>query len=114
MELDLTVVSLIPEPYALENRVIALRKEGDSIVVALADPENLTVLDSLKKLLGKSIKPELIGDSTLHDTIEKYYKSIRTTSQVEDAVGGFDFVAVDEDENEITIAAASGMLKLPS
>jgi type IV pilus assembly protein PilB len=113
MDLDLSIVCLIPEPYALENRVIALREEGDGIVVALADPENLTVLDSLKKLLGKSIKPELIGDSVLHDTIEKYYKSIRTTSQVEDAVGGFDFVAVDEDENEITIAAASADAEAP-
>lgn len=113
MDLDLAIVSLIPEPYALENRVIALREEGDGIVVALADPENLTVLDSLKKLLGKNIKPELIGDSVLHDTIEKYYKSIRTTSQVEDAVGGFDFVAVDEDENEITIAAASADAEAP-
>ncbi|MCB5251499.1 MAG: ATPase, T2SS/T4P/T4SS family [Candidatus Cloacimonadaceae bacterium] len=107
LDLDLKVVSLIPEPYALENRVIALREEGDGVVVALADPENLTVLDSLKKLIGKNIKPELISDTVLHDTIEKHYKSIRTTSQVEDAVGGFDFVAVDEDENEISISAAS-------
>ncbi len=113
MDLDLNIVSLIPEPYALENRVIALREEGDGIVVALADPENLTVLDSLKKLLGKNIKPELIGDTVLHDTIEKYYKSIRTTSQVEDAVGGFDFVAVDEEENEITIASASADADAP-
>lgn len=107
MDLDLRVVSLIPEPYALENRVIALREEGDGVVVALADPENLTVLDSLKKLIGKNIKPELISDTVLLDTIEKHYKSIRTTSQVEDAVGGFDFVAMDEDENEISISAAS-------
>ncbi len=113
MELDLNVVNMIPEPYAQENRVIALREEGDGVVVALADPENLTVLDSLKKLLGKNIKPELIGDTTLSDTIEKYYKSIRTTSQVEDAVGGFDFVAVDDDENEITISSASSDADAP-
>ena len=113
MDLDINIVSLIPEPYATENRVIALREEGDGIVVGLIDPENLTVLDSLKKLLGRAIKPELIGESVLKDAIEKYYKSIRTTSQVEDAVGGFDFVAVDEDENEITIASASGDADAP-
>jgi len=113
MDLDIDIVSMIPEPYAIENRVIALREEGDGMVVALADPENLTVLDSLKKILGKNIKPELIADTVLHDTIEKYYKSIRTTSQVEDAVGGFDFVAVDEDENEITIASASSSADAP-
>ena len=106
MELDLDIVSQIPEPYAVENRVIALREEGDGVVVALVDPENLTVLDNLKKILGKNIKPELIGSTMLADTIEKYYRA-STTTQVEDAVGGFDFVAVDEDENEITISSAS-------
>lgn len=113
MELDLSVVAMIPEPYAVENRVIALREDGDGIVVAFADPENLTVHDSLKKLLGKPIKPELIADSTLRDTIEKYYKSIRTTSEVEDAVGNFDFVAVDDDENEIAISSASSEADAP-
>ena len=113
MDIDIDIVSLIPEPYALENRVLALREEGDGVVIAMADPENLNVLDSLKKLLGKRIKPVLIGDTSLHDAIEKYYKSIRTTSQVEDAVGGFEFVAVDEDENEITISAVAEDVDAP-
>lgn len=113
MDLDVRTVALIPEPFANQNRVIAIREEADGIVVAMADPEELTVLDTLKKLLGKHIKPMLIGDSVLHDTIEKYYKSIRTTSQVEDAVGGFDFVAVDEDENEITINQTAGDADAP-
>jgi type IV pilus assembly protein PilB len=113
MDLDVNIVSMVPEPFATENRVIALREEGDGIVVAMADPEDLTVQDSLKKLLGKNIKPTLISETALKDTIEKYYKSIRTTSQVEDAVGGFDFVAVDDEENEITISAASSDADAP-
>lgn len=107
MDLDVKTVSLIPEPFAVENRVIALRDDGDSVVVAMADPENLAIVDNLKKILGKNLKPMLIGDSLLHDSLEKYYKSIRTTTQVEDAVGGFDFVAIDDDENEISISQAS-------
>lgn len=103
LELDSEVVKMIPEPFAVQNRVIALRKEGDNVVVAMTDPEDIVIHDSLKKLLSLSITPVLIGESTLTDTLERYYKSIRTTSQVEDAVGGFDFVAVDEEENEITI-----------
>ncbi|MDZ4122194.1 MAG: ATPase, T2SS/T4P/T4SS family [Candidatus Cloacimonadaceae bacterium] len=113
IDLDVRTVALIPEPFANENRVIAIREEGDGVVIAMADPENLTVLDTLKKLMGRNVKPLLIGDSVLHDTIEKYYKSIRTTSQVEDAVGGFDFVAIDEDENEITINQASADADAP-
>jgi type IV pilus assembly protein PilB len=113
MDLDLDVVRMIPEPYANQNRVIALREDADGVVVAMADPDDLTVLDSLKKILGKNVKPKLISETALHDTIEKHYKSIRTTSEVEDAVGGFDFVAMDDDENEITIASASGEADAP-
>ncbi|MCK4312566.1 MAG: Flp pilus assembly complex ATPase component TadA [Candidatus Cloacimonetes bacterium] len=103
LELDPAIIKLVPEPFAVENRVMAIRQEGDSIVVAMTDPENIVIQDSLKKLLGKSIIPMLIGDSTLTDTLERYYKTIRTSTQVEDAVGSFEFVAVDEDEKEITI-----------
>ena len=103
LELDPEIIKLIPEPFAVENRVMAIRQEGVSIVVAMTDPENIVVQDSLKKFLRKSIIPMLIGDSTLTDTLERYYKNIRTSTQVEDAVGSFEFVAVDEDEKEITI-----------
>jgi len=113
MDLDVATVALIPEPFAVENKVIALREESDGIVVAMTDPENLMIVDNLKKILGKNLKPKLIGDSLIHDSMEKYYKSIRTTSQVEDAVGGFDFVAIDEDENEISISAASADADAP-
>lgn len=103
LELDSEVVKLIPEPFAVENRVIALRKQENTMVVAMTDPDNIVIQDSLQKLLGLNILPMLIGESTLTDTLEKYYKGIRTSSQMEDAVGNFEFVAVDEDENEITI-----------
>lgn len=103
LELDSEVVKLIPEPYAVENRVIALRKQDNTMIVAMTDPDNIVIQDSLQKLLGLNILPMLIGDPTLTDTLEKYYKGIRTSSQMEDAVGSFEFVAVDEDENEITI-----------
>jgi len=103
LELDPKVIKLIPEPFAVENRVMAIGKEDNTIIVAMTDPENIVIQDNLKKILGRSIRPVLIGESTLTDTLERYYKTIRTTSQVEDAVGSFEFVAVDEEENEITI-----------
>ncbi|MCF7858885.1 MAG: Flp pilus assembly complex ATPase component TadA [Candidatus Cloacimonetes bacterium] len=101
--LDTEVVKLIPEPFAVENRVIALRKQENTVIVAMTDPDNIVIHDSLQKLLGANIVPVLISETNLTDTLEKYYKGIRTSTQVQDAVGDFEFVAVDEDENEITI-----------
>jgi len=113
MELNVDIVSLIPEPFAVESRVISIREDSDGVLVAMTDPENLTTLDNLQKIIQKRIKPILIGDSVLTDALEKYYKSIRTTSQVEDAVGNFDFVAVDEDEKEISIDSTGGGADAP-
>ncbi|MDD3051301.1 MAG: ATPase, T2SS/T4P/T4SS family [Candidatus Cloacimonetes bacterium] len=107
LDLDKNVVSLIPEPFAVQNRVIAINETEDTVVVAMTDPENIPVTDNLKKILKKQISPVLISDTTLSDTLERYYKSIRTTTQVEDAVGNFDIVAVDDEENEINIDASA-------
>ncbi len=106
LELEIDVVKTIPEPFAVENRVIAVKNNPNSVIVAMTDPENIVIIDSLKKILKKQVVPVLVSNSLLTDTLERYYKSIRTTTQVEDAVGGFDIVAVDDDENEITIDAS--------
>jgi type IV pilus assembly protein PilB len=103
MDLPVETVALIPEAFAFEKRAMAIRADEDGLVVAMTDPEDIEVIDSLKKVTGRNVKPILIGDSLLTDALEKYYKSIRTTSEVESAVGGFDFVQVDDEENEITI-----------
>lgn len=108
LELDTDVVKVIPEPFAVENRCIAVKKTDTTIFVALTDPENIMILDSLKKVIDKPVTPLLIGEKALTDTLERYYKTIRTSSQVEDAVGNFEFVAVDEEENEISIDAKQG------
>lgn len=103
-ELEESVVALIPEPFATANRLIAVSDDGDSVTVAMTDPDNVVVLDGLKKIINKRIVPVLIGDNTLTDTLEKYYKTIRTSNQMEDAVGDFKVVAFDEDdEKEIEI-----------
>ncbi|MFA5498119.1 MAG: ATPase, T2SS/T4P/T4SS family [Candidatus Cloacimonadia bacterium] len=108
LDLDPEVVSLIPEPFAVSNRVIAIAEDDDSVVVATTDPENIVIQDNLRKILTKNVRTVLIGESTLTDTLERYYKSIRTTSEVEDAVGDFGFVAVDEEENEINVEKSAG------
>ncbi len=106
IELDEKVIALIPEPFAVENRCLAVRADEDNILIAMTDPENVPLIDNIKKITQRNVQTALIGNELLTDALERYYKSIRTTSQVEDAVGNFEFVAVDEDEQEISIGSA--------
>ena len=106
-EVDSTIIATIPEQFATHNRCLAIRADARHIVVAMTDPDNVETVSSIKKLAqGKSVQTVLIGDALLTNALEKHYKSIRTTSQVQDAVGNFEFVAVDEDEQEISIGSA--------
>ncbi|MCD4829537.1 MAG: Flp pilus assembly complex ATPase component TadA [Candidatus Cloacimonetes bacterium] len=103
VDIKASVVKLIPEPFAVENRVIALREDPDSIIVAMTDPENIIIHDGLTKMLPKPPRAVIIGEMLLRDSLERHYKSIRTSSEVDDAVGAFDFVAVDDEEEEINL-----------
>jgi len=105
-EIDIQLLNFIPEPFAVENRCLAIKTVGSSLVIAMTDPDNLVLIDNLRKMTQKNVQAVLIGESLLKEALERYYKDIRTKSQVQDAVGNFDFVAFDENEQEISIGSA--------
>ena len=47
---DEDVVSLLSEEFSKENLVIAVKKTDSTITLAMEDPENLEVIDSVKKM----------------------------------------------------------------
>ena len=55
---DPEVVQIIPEDFARQNMVLALRKSDSTIVIAMEDPEDLVAIDSLKRLTN--INPEVL------------------------------------------------------
>ncbi len=55
---DPGVVESIPEDFARQNMILALRKSSSSIVVAMEDPEDLVAIDSLKRLTN--LNPEVL------------------------------------------------------
>ena len=67
------VVSLISEDFAKENLVIAVQKTDTTIRLAMEDPENLEVIDSVQKITN--LKPEIhvAGKSDIENLI--YRKS---------------------------------------
>jgi len=54
---DPEAVRLIPEDFAIQNRMLAIRKNESSLVVAMEDPENLIGIDALKR--HTDLNPEI-------------------------------------------------------
>ena len=67
------VINLIKGNVAKKYNVVPARKEGETLVVAMADPLNFEAVDALRFISNLKIKPALALESEIKDAIRKYY-----------------------------------------
>ena len=72
------ILRLIPEPIARANNVIAFRKSGDSLEVAMLDPENLETIQFIKKKNNLKILPRLTDKNSMKEALAQYQKSLKS------------------------------------
>ena len=94
------IVKLIPEDFAVQNNVLALNKSGDTLVVAMEDPEDLAILDALKELTSLTIDVRVAGSSSIKSAIDKHYGKIKTSDEVESAISNISIVKGDEEDGD--------------
>ena len=94
------VVSLIPNDFATENNVLALNKTDTTIYVAMEDPEDLTTLDSIKKLT--KLEPEVLvaGKTAISNAINKLYDRVKQTGEMESAISNIKVIKGDEEDGD--------------
>ncbi len=76
-KIDLAVLSLIPEPLARKNNIIAFKKNEDSLEVAMLDIQNLSTIEFIKKKVGLKILPRLTDSTSMKGAILQYQKSLK-------------------------------------
>ncbi len=75
--LEMEVLSLIPEPIARNHNIVAFRKVGDNLEVAMLDTEDLTAIDFVRKKTGLKILPRLTDDDSMKHALLNYQKSLK-------------------------------------
>ena len=76
-KIDPNILTLIPEPIARNNNIIAYKKTNLGLEVAMLDLENLLVLDFIKKKVGLRILPRLTSASSIKEALTQYKKSLQ-------------------------------------
>lgn len=76
-KIPLDVLSLIPEPIARTHSIVAFRKEGNELEVAMLDTQDLPAIDSVRKKTGLKISPRLTDDESLRHALLQYQKSLK-------------------------------------
>ncbi len=69
-------LKIIPEPIARRNNIIAFRKEGNDLEVAMLDPEDLRTIDFMKKKAGLKILPRLTDPDSIKKALMQYHKTL--------------------------------------
>jgi len=72
-QVDPEALKLIPSAVALRFCIMPLNFEGNRLVVAMAEPQNLHAIDELRFLSGTEIVPRIGFRSEIKEAITKWY-----------------------------------------
>jgi type IV pilus assembly protein PilB len=73
------VINLMTESMAQLYRAVPIHFEGNRLTVATCDPQNITIQDELRSLLGYEIKVVIAGETDVRKTLERYYDAEKET-----------------------------------
>jgi len=75
-KIDPKVLEIIPEPIAKKNNIVAFKKSGQSLEVAMLDPEDLETIEFIKKKADLKILPRLTSVASIKHVLAQYQKSL--------------------------------------
>jgi general secretion pathway protein E len=105
-DIDAELVKQVPINFAKQAKFVPLRREGDGVAVAIADPLDTSVLDHARAMLKAEISPQLALSSTIIDAINLVYD--RSLNEAEQVVGEME--AQDLDAAEQVLEEAQDLL----
>jgi len=70
------VLKIIPEPIARNHNIVAFKKRGNDLEVAMLDPDDLQTIDFIKKTSNLKILPRLTTSKSIKNVLKQYQKSL--------------------------------------
>ena len=75
-KIDPEVLRIIPEPIARAHNIIAYKKKGSDLEVAMLDPEDLRTIEFIKKTSNLRILPRLTNEGSIKNALKQYSKTL--------------------------------------
>jgi type IV pilus assembly protein PilB len=73
-EVDPKILKLLPADIAAKHSVLPLKREGRTLTVAIADPNNVAAIEDIKFITRCDVFPVIAGEYTLRNAIDRYYQ----------------------------------------
>jgi len=75
--IDPEILKIIPEPIARTHNIVSFRKKGNNLEVAMLDPEDLEIIEFIKKKSDLKILPRLTNEKSIKNVLSQYQESLR-------------------------------------
>ena len=70
------ILQIIPEPIARRHSIIAFRKKGKELEVAMLNPEDIQTIEFIKKKSDLKILPRLTNPISIKNALAQYQKTL--------------------------------------
>lgn len=102
-ELDPEIVKIIPEKMARDSKVLAVNRTGATLVVAMADPSNMSVIDDIKFITNYNVSPVVASEASVINAIEEAYAQPEEEIDFDDVISDIDDEDIEavHDEEEV-------------
>jgi type IV pilus assembly protein PilB len=74
------ILELVPRRDAIEHSVVPIRRSGDLLYLAMADPFDQKAIEAVERLTGLTVMPLIAPEFRLRKSLRKYYGDTRTKS----------------------------------
>ncbi|MEK7453001.1 MAG: ATPase, T2SS/T4P/T4SS family [Patescibacteria group bacterium] len=89
---SLDILKIIPELIARKHNIVAFRKKGSDLEVAMTDPDDIQTIEFIRKKSNLNILPRLTDSKSIKEVLNQYKKSI------EEELGGL--IATDTKDSK--------------
>jgi type IV pilus assembly protein PilB len=93
--IDPSAAALVPEAVAQRHAVIPIGYEDDRLVVAMADPGNVLVVDDIRAITGLSVTAKVATRSAIEE-------AIRRVNRMDDSVTDFSDLVEEEEVEDLS------------
>lgn len=103
-KLDVNQVSVLTEMQARRYKAIVLAPEKNGVLVGMADPNDLMVLDEISRIVKKTVYPAFVKESDLFAALDTAYRRTNEMASIAGELEG-ELKESDFDINEMAMSS---------
>ena len=103
LDVDVEVVKLVPAQIARKYEVLPIKRTGNQLTLAMADPTNVFALDDVAFMTGLTVVPVVASQGAIRKAIDRLYEAqtgglAEVLSEMDAAVGDVEVVEGEDEQ----------------